>query len=169
MNFFRRNVKVLAIIGGFLSIFSILLPTEFHTEVGNTYFVWINQLYLELEPTPFAIGLLRLDLTLVIFSIAFGLIIVSSSIAIITATLLYQRFSKFLIENRGLWLTIASLIVLSTLAWIIMMEIFYNISGYNHWVTFGGGYIPHFGVIGPFIGSGFIVLGILLDGDIKNK
>jgi hypothetical protein len=45
------------------------------------------------------------------------------------------------------------------------MEIFYNISGFHHWVLFGGGYNPHFGVIGPFIGSGLIILGILLDRD----
>jgi len=169
LNFFRRNIKILPIIGGFLALISIMMPTSFHTEVGNTYFVWINQMYLELDPTPFAIGLLRLDLTLVIFSIFFGLVIVSSSIIIITAAILYRKFSKFLKENKRIWLTIASLSAIATLAWIIMMEIFYMNAGFNYWVTFGGGYIPHFGVIGPFIGMGLMIIGILLDENFKNK
>ncbi|MFX1378236.1 MAG: hypothetical protein ACFFA4_04010 [Promethearchaeota archaeon] len=163
MNFFKRNVKVLPIIGGFLAIISILMPTSFHTEIGNTYFVWINQLYLRIDPTPIAIGLLRTDLTLVIFSITFGLIIVSSSVTIITATLLCKKFSKILSENKKIWITVALLIAISTLSWIIMMEVFYMIYGYNHWITSGGGYIPYFGVIGPFIGTIIIIIGVLFD------
>jgi hypothetical protein len=141
------------------------MPTSFHAEVGNTYFVWINQLYLQTDPTPITIGLLRTDLTLVIISILFGLIIMSSSIMIITASLLYRKFSRFLRENIKIWLSVTSLIALSTLAWIIMMETFYNINGFNHWVIFGGGYTPHFGVIGPFVGTGFVIIGVILDKD----
>jgi len=40
-----------------------------------------------------------------------------------------------------------------------MMESYYNLYGYNHWVTTGGGYSPFFGVIGPFIGAALLVVG----------
>jgi hypothetical protein len=49
-----------------------------------------------------------------------------------------------------------------------MMEVFYMIYGANHWVGIGvGHYIPYFGIILPFIGSVFIILGIVLE--MKNK
>ena len=54
---------------------------------------------------------------------------------------------------------IAGIIIACTLWWIIMMELFYNEAGFNHWITTGGGYKPFFGVIGPFIGAALIVLG----------
>jgi len=46
-----------------------------------------------------------------------------------------------------------------------MMESFYNAYGYNHWVFTGGGYTPFFGVIGPFIGAIFIILGFFVRRD----
>lgn len=50
------------------------------------------------------------------------------------------------------------------------MEIYYMIYGSNHWVGIGDGhYIPHFGVIGPFIGAVFIGLRVLLERNIESK
>jgi hypothetical protein len=53
----------------------------------------------------------------------------------------------------------AVIIIGSTLFWIFMMESFYNIYGYHHWIASGGGYSPYFGVIGPFIGAFLIIIG----------
>jgi len=163
MNFIKRNAIVFLIIGGFLTLLAMFTPTSFHTEPGSTYFVWMWQTYLEIDPGPFNIGLLRTDIKLLTFSIIFSVIIFSSALISITASLLYRKHSKDPKEHKMMWLILAALIILSTLAWIIMMEIYYRHYGYPHWSIGGGGYIPHFGVIGQFIGAAFIILGVVLD------
>ncbi len=50
------------------------------------------------------------------------------------------------------------------------MEAYYMIYGSNHWVGIGvGHYIPYIGIIGPFIGSAFIGLGIFLERNVENN
>ncbi len=167
MNFIIRNAKFLPIIGGILTIIALFTPTSFHTEPGNTYFVWMNQLYLETDPGPLTIGLLRIDLELVIYSTIFSVVIYTSALISIILSTVYRRQP---INPKGYKrnaIILATLITLSTLAWIIMMEIFYRRNGFPHWSIGGGGYIPHFGVIGQFIGSVFIVMGVLLERNTK--
>ena len=162
MEYFRKKNYIFPIIGGILAIVALFTPTSFHTEPGNTYFVYFNQLYLETDPGPLIIGLLRLDLTLVVYSTIFSVIIYSSALVSIILSIAYWRQS---ISPKGYKINaivLATLIALSTLAWIIMMEIFYRANGFPHWSIGGGAYIPHFGVIGPFIGSFFIIIGVLI-------
>lgn len=160
MNFIKRNATVFLFIGGLLTLIATLTPTEFHTEPGSTYFVWMWQTYLEIDPGPFIIGLLRTDLMLLTFSIVFSVILFSSSLISITASVFYRKRDKDPREHKRSWLILVSAIILSTLAWIIMMETFYRLYGFAHWSIVGGGYIPHFGVIGQFIGAIFIILGV---------
>ncbi|MHA2036015.1 MAG: hypothetical protein ACW972_04170 [Promethearchaeota archaeon] len=158
MNFIKRNATVFLFIGGLLTLIATLTPAEFHTEPGNTYFVWMWQTYLEIDPGPFIIGLLRTDPTLLTFSILFSVILFSSSLIAIAASILYRKRDKDPKEHKTSWLILTSAIILSTLAWIIMMETYYRLYGFPHWSIGGGGYIPHFGVIGQFIGAVFIIL-----------
>ena len=60
------------------------------------------------------------------------------------------------LKLKKYWLIFVILILLSTLTWIIMMEVFYNLRwGVSHWES----YLPNFGVIGPFIESTLIFVG----------
>jgi len=77
----------------------------------------------------------------------------------IALTSIYLRASLPFKKFRWKMIVLALLVIVSTLFWIIMMESFYNAYGYNHWSATGGGYSPFFGVIGPFIGAAFIVVG----------
>lgn len=38
------------------------------------------------------------------------------------------------------------------------MEVVYQLEGYSHWQS----YDPQFGLIGPFIGSALVMLGVIL-------
>jgi hypothetical protein len=154
------------IIGGFLAIIALFFPTSFHSEPGYTYYIWISQIYLDVEPT-LEIGLLRTDLTLVVFSTIFSVIIYTSAIISMILPIIYRRQPIIPKGYKRNAIILAILIALSTLAWIIMMEIFYRINGYPHWSIGGGGYTPHFGVIGQFIGSVLIVMGVLLQRNNK--
>ncbi|MFX1389916.1 MAG: hypothetical protein ACFE9Z_07645 [Promethearchaeota archaeon] len=129
------------------------------------------QTFLHTDPPPINIGLLRNDPGLLTFSIIFTGTIFLSALMTIWISIIYRKNSIDFRKFKNLLLVFTILISISTLAWIIMMEVYYMIYGANHWVGIGvGHYIPHFGVIGPFIGSVFIILGVMLDRKkYKNK
>ena len=112
-----------------------------------------------IDVDPLDIYLLRTDVLLVTVSVILALTIFSSSLIVITLTSTYIRATLNLKKLRWKIFLIAGLIIGATLYWIIMMELFYNSSGYNHWIFTGGGYSPYFGVIGPFIGASLIIIG----------
>lgn len=153
----RNYLWILYIVGAILIIISIMTPTSYNDEVATPYFVWMTQIGVDVEPV--AIYLARTDLTLVIISTILALTIFSSSLIAITLTITYTRASLNYKKLRWKMIIIAGIVIASTLWWIVMMELFYNEYGYNHWITTGGGYKPSFGVIGPFIGAALIVLG----------
>ena len=153
----RNYLWILNLIGGVIIIISILTPTSYNDTNPTTYVVWMTQIGVDVEPL--IIYLLRTHVGLVATSTMLALIIFSSALMAITLTTIYIRASLSFKKLRWKTIILSLLVIVSTLIWIIMMELFYNESGYNHWVANGGGYSPFFGVIGPFIGAGLIVLG----------
>ena len=133
------------------------MPTSFNDVTPTLYFIWMTQIGVDIDPL--AIYLLRTDLTLVVISTLLALIIFSCSLMTILLTSIYLRNSLPFRKLQWKMIILALLVSISTLTWIIMMELFYNEAGYNHWITTGGGYSPYFGVIGPFIGAALVVLG----------
>ena len=154
---FRNHLWIFNIIGGILSIVSVLTPTSYNDTTPTLYFVWMTQIGVDVDPI--SIYLLRQDVLLVFISWILLLTIVFSSLITITLTSAYIRNTLNLKKLKWKLIISAGLIVASTLFWIFMMEHFYNSYGYNHWITTGGGYRPSFGVIGPFIGAFLMVFG----------
>ena len=148
---------IFSIIGGLLSFISVLLPTTFNDTSSTLYFVWITQIGVDADPID--IYLLRTDVILVMVSFILMLIIVVGSLITITLTVVYIRASLSQKTFRWGSMIMTVLIIASTLFWIFMMESFYNIHGYNHWVFTGGGYSPFLGIIFPFIGASLILIG----------
>ncbi len=127
------------------------------------------QIYLHTDPPPINVGLLRTDPILVAFSIAFSVILLLSAIITIRSSIDFQKNKIDFKKLKKHLLISALLIAISTLAWIIMMEVYYMIYGSNHWVGIGAGhYIPYIGIIGPFLGSIFIVSRIFLERNNEN-
>ena len=153
----RKYLWILNLVGGIIIVISILTPTSYNDTTSTFYYVWMTQIGVDVEPL--AIYLLRTDLTLVTISTILALIIFSSALMTITITSIYLRASLPYKKLRWKTIILAILVIASTLFWIIMMELFYNEAGYNHWIANGGGYTPFLGVIGPFIGAAFIVVG----------
>lgn len=156
----RKYLWILNLIGGIIVLISILTPTSYNDVNLTLYFVWMTQIAIDIEPL--AIYLLRTDLLLVAISTVLALIIFSSALMAITLISIYLRASLPFNKLRWKMTILAVLVIISTLFWIIMMELFYNFYGYNHWITTGGGYTPFFGVIGPFIGAAFILVGFFI-------
>jgi len=154
---FRKYLWILNLVGGIIILISIFTPTSYNDTTPTLYYVWMNQIGIDVDPL--RIYLLRLDLELTTISTILALIIFSSGLMAITLTSIYLRASLPYKKLQWKIIVLLFLVVISTLYWIIMMESFYNESGHNHWVATGGGYSPYFGVIGPFIGAAFIVLG----------
>lgn len=153
----RKYLWILTIFGGLLALISTLTPTSYNDTTPTLYFVWMIQIGIDIDPLD--IYLLRTDVLLVTVSVILALITFSSSLIAITLTSTYIRAALDLKRLRWKMFLIAGLIIGATLYWIIMMELFYNFYGYNHWIFTGGGYSPYFGVVGPFIGASLIVIG----------
>ena len=153
----RKYLWILNLIGGIIILISVLAPASYNDTTPTLYYVWMTQIGVDADPL--AIYLLRTDLMLVTISTILALIIFSSALLTITLTSIYLRASLPFKKLRWKMIVLALLVIVSTLFWIIMMESFYNIYGYNHWIATGGGYIPFFGVVGPFIGAVFLILG----------
>ncbi|MFX0073810.1 MAG: hypothetical protein ACFE96_00095 [Candidatus Hermodarchaeota archaeon] len=153
----RKNLWILNIIGGIITLFAILTPTSYNDTGPILYIVWMNQIGVDVEPL--AIYLLRTDVTLVLVSTILALIIFSSALIVIVITFIYLRASLSFRKLQWKAIVLTLLVIVSTITWIVMMELFYNRFGANHWTFTGGGYSPYFGVIGPFIGAVLIILG----------
>jgi hypothetical protein len=153
----RKYFWILNIIGGIITLIAILTPTSYNDTGPTLYYIWMNQIGVDVEPL--AIYLLRQDVFLVVISTMLALIIFSSALLAITLTIVCLRTSSPFKKLQWKAIIVTLLVIVSTLFWIIMMELFYNEGGYNHWTITGGGYSPYFGVIGPFIGAAFIVFG----------
>ncbi len=153
----RKYFWILNIVGGLIMLFSIFTPTSYNDTTPTLYYVWMNQIGVDVYPL--AIYLLRTDVMLVTISTILAIVIFSSALLSITLTGVSLRNSLPFKKLQWKMIILALLTTASTLFWIIMMESFYNLYGYNHWVTTGGGYSPFFGVIGPFIGAALLVVG----------
>lgn len=153
----RNYLWTLYIVGAVIIIIAMMTPTSYNDTGSPLYYVWMTQIGIDVNP--FDIYVLRTDLTLVVVSWTLLLAIFSSALVAMTLTVTYARASLDFKKLRWKMFVIAGIIIFSTLFWIIMMELFYNSAGFNHWINLGGGYSPHFGVIGPFIGAALIIIG----------
>ncbi|MFX0021857.1 MAG: hypothetical protein ACFE9S_05990 [Candidatus Hermodarchaeota archaeon] len=153
----RNHLWTLYIVGAVIIIIAIMTPTSYNDTGSPLYYVWMTQIGIDVDP--FDIYVLRTDLTLVLVSWTLLLVIFSSALVAMTLTITYARTSLNFKKLRWKMIIIAGIAIFSTLFWIIMMELFYNSAGFNHWSYLGGGYSPHFGVIGPFIGAALIIIG----------
>ncbi|MFW9971286.1 MAG: hypothetical protein ACFFDF_13925 [Candidatus Odinarchaeota archaeon] len=154
----RNYLWILSITGAILIIISILTPTSYNDTNPTLYYVWMTQVAIEVQP--FDIYVLRTDLTLDLVSWVLFLAILSSALIALTLNITYVRNSLNFKKLRWKMILIAGIVIVSTLFWILMMEFFYNVSGFHHWIYTGGGYTPYFGVIGPFIGATLLIIGV---------
>ncbi|MFW9819726.1 MAG: hypothetical protein ACFFE5_08960 [Candidatus Thorarchaeota archaeon] len=159
MRFFNEKPWLIPLIGGFFALVSIFAPVTTWNSLGSFAIQWMFQLGLRLEPY-IEFSLWRWDPGLLSLSIALSVIIFVCAITLITSIVIYKRISMSYQKLKNYWILLATLIALSTLGWIIMIELHYNAFGDSHWLSYltnWQGYSPSFGVIVPFIGSGLII------------
>lgn len=158
MRNFKERLWIIPLIGGLVALISLFLPVTTWHPVGNLAIQWMFQLGLRLEPF-IELSLWRWDPLLLSLSIILSMINFVSCSIVILLTVIYKRKSKSFLKLKKYWLIFGIIITLSTLAWIIKMEVFYNIWGGSHWF---GDYSPNVGIITPFVGSGLIILAFFL-------
>jgi len=165
---FKKNAWLFTIIGSLIALISLFTPAATWNREENFAIIWMFQLGLRLEPY-IEFSLWRTELWLLTLSIALSAIIFISIITLIILTVIFKRTSRSFQKLKWGCLLLAIIITLSTLVWIIVMEILYISHGINHWSVYGGNYSPSFGVIGPFIGSALIIVGSILQSISKNR
>ncbi|MFX0023894.1 MAG: hypothetical protein ACFE9S_16325 [Candidatus Hermodarchaeota archaeon] len=162
MSYIKKKLWLLPMIGSILTLISLFTPITTLSYSGSFSIQWMFQLGLRIEPAiEFLLwrGVTLEEIPLLFLSITLSLINFASSILLIFLTLKYKRNSISYLKLKKQCLLFGILIIISTLTWIVVMEVFYIISwGVSHWQF----YSPNFGVIGPFIGSALIIGGFFL-------
>jgi hypothetical protein len=153
----RKYLWILNFVGGIIILVSVFTPTSFNDTTPTLYYVWMNQIGVDIDPLD--IYLLRTDVMLVFISTILAVLLFSAGLLSVTLTATSLRNTVPFKKLQWKAISFAILAIASSLSWIVMMESFYNIYGYNHWVDLGGGYSPYFGVIGPFIGAPLLIAG----------
>ncbi|MFX0023178.1 MAG: hypothetical protein ACFE9S_12700 [Candidatus Hermodarchaeota archaeon] len=164
MRKFNEKSWIIPLIGGIIALVSLFTPVTTWNPPGEFSIQWMFQLGLRLESF-LEFGLWRWDPGLLSLSIALSVIIIVCSITHIILIVIYRRSKRSFQKLKKYWILFAVLIALSTLSWIIMMELYYNASGYTHWLSYLPNwqyYSPSFGVIGPFIGSSLIIIAFFI-------
>jgi hypothetical protein len=165
MRYFKERLWMLPLIGGSIVLISLFTPVTTWAPVGNFAIQWMFQLGLRLEPF-IELGLWRWNPLILSLSIILSVINFVSSILLILLTVNHKRKLKSYLKLKKYWLLFGILITLSTLAWIIKMEVFYYDQGGSHWQM----YSPNVGIIAPFIGSGLIIVGfVLVKGEVERE
>ena len=131
----NENSWIISLIGGIFVLLSLFIPVTTWNPPGEFSLQWMFQLGLRLESF-FEFGLWRWDPGLLSLSIALSAIIFVCSITHIILIGIYKKTTRSFQKIRKYWILFSLLIAFSTVSWIIMMELYYNSSGYTHWLFY---------------------------------
>lgn len=159
-----EHIWVFPLIGGFFSILALLTPAGYFNESFYTFNIWmwgltsvqVNDPYFGNYGETMFIDNIFILTPSIIISIIIGV----SAIVLISSALTCRKRLKASSVIKGKWLTPAILILISTIAWIINIELVFRLGpiSMSFWKTIK----PGFGVIGMFLGSGFAIGGYVI-------
>lgn len=160
MSTIKERAWIISLVGAVLTLIALLTPAayDFYRDylARGSFMVWMWGLVsLNLSDYEYDIYIHELAFTdnirIFIPCIICSIIIISSVIVIIVSAINYRK------ENRGAltWLFSAIAIIISTIAWMVAIEIVYIFESMSFWLEVN----PGFGVIGPFIGASLALVG----------
>jgi len=143
------------LVGAILGIIAMLTPAASIIEFGSSFYLWIwglvsFQLFGYGGMTAYTDNIL-----LIIPSIIISIVIVISIIALLASANKCRNDMKVGNIGNSKGLTPSILIIISTIAWIISVEVVYVSGGMSFWAFTS----PGFGVIGMFLGSIIPIIG----------
>jgi len=144
--------------GGLLGIIAMLTPAASIIEFGSSFYLWIWGL---VSFQLFGYGGMTVytdNILLIIPSIIISIVIVISIIALLASANKCRNDMKVGNIGNSKGLTPSILIIISTIAWIISVEVVYVSGGMSFWAFTS----PGFGVIGMFLGSIIPIIGYVV-------
>lgn len=159
----KDYIYVLPLLGGILTIISVVSPTAYLSIWGVTIYYWMWGL-----TTASGMGMSAIEFNPELISLISGiicsvLIIAFGAMMLLTANKV--RKSKEINEDvERLWLIMGVLVIILTIFWIVIVNIFIpDASIFGTMNSFWGYFNPGFGVVGPFIGAGLTITGVLIN------
>lgn len=151
---------VFPLIGGMFSLLALLTPAAFLSRSGNIFSLWMWGLVSVrvFDGSGFIRNTAFTDNIFIITpSVVFSILIGVCAIVLISSAISCKRDLKGVLGIKSSWLTPGILIIISTVGWIISIELVYRLgpSSMSFWEIID----PGFGVIGMFLGSGFAIGG----------
>ena len=155
INLFKKNLWVLPLIGGILLLLSIFAPASYWIVEPTFIHFWMWGLSVfGIGFTVTGIGI-ALQIEVLISGLLFTAFILICSILTIILAAKIKNGSRKIDELNKFWISCGLVVILSSIAWIIMIESV-ALDPPNWW----GFYSLGFGVIGPFI-SGVLIIAVI--------
>jgi len=154
---------VFPLVGGIIPLLALLTPAGFLSDSGNTFSLWMWGLTsirvfdgMEyIEDTAFSDNIF-----VIIPSIISSILIGVCAIMLISSAYTCKKELRGVLTIKSSWLTPAILLTISTIGWIISIELVFILGPTS--MSFWQYIDPHFGVIGMFLGSGFAIVGYII-------
>lgn len=159
-----ENIWLFPLIGGIFSLIALLTPAAYFTESFYTFYLWMWGLTSVQMDDPYfgnyGDTTFIEDIFILHPSIIISIIIGVSSTVLISSAFICKKKLKTSSVIKSKWLTPAILILIGTMAWMICMELYFQLGPTSR--SFWGTINPGFGVIGMFLGSGFALGGYVI-------
>ena len=143
------------LVGAILGIIAMLTPAAYVMEFGSSFYLWMWGLVSFQIYGYYGMTVYTDNILIIIPSVIISIVIVISIIALLASANKCRKDKKEGNIGNSRGLTPSILIIVSTIAWIISIEIVYMSGGMSFW----GLTSPGFGVIGMFLGSALTIIG----------
>jgi len=147
------------LVGAILGIIAMLAPSAYISDFSGSFYLWMwglvsvqifDPYYGNFGTTAYTDNIL-----IIIPSVIISIVIMISIISLLATANKCRNDIKLGITGNSKGLTPSILIVISTIAWIISIEVVYMSGGMSFWNLTS----PGFGVIGMFLGSVITIIG----------
>lgn len=159
VNNIKKYLWLVPLSGGILSLLSVFSPASYFM-VGPIFIhIWMWGLAVNNAGIGFS-G----QIEVLVSGIVFTLFILICSILIIVITIQIKKETRKVDEFKNFWISSGLIVILSSIAWIIMIESV-ALSPPVWWGFFSLG----FAVIGPFIAGALLIATVFIDRYLKKK
>ena len=168
----ERNIWIFPLLGSVLVFIAFLSPAAYLDEritgtSQNYMYIWMWGLISAYFSGYIPAISFSTNLLILIPSIAISVLVFISFFRVFKSSYRVWKGEKSLMDVKGKWKFMSIILIISTIGWIVWIEIAMFISS-GFQIGFWPGMAPGFGIIGIFLGVGFIIIGLLLI-DINNK
>lgn len=166
INVFKKNLWVIPLVGGILLLLSVFAPASYL--IVGSYFTHFWMWGLAVGGIGFTVtGIsFNLQIEVIVSGLLFTILILICSILTMILAMKIKKGTRKIDELNNFWISSGLIAILSSIAWIIMIE---SVAAMPYPSEWWGYYNLGFGVIGPFISGALIIAVIFVNRYLQKR